>query len=341
MVAYYAHSHGSGHLNTAKLFCENIYGDSIIITSKETDAENIPIIKINDEDTTVEEYKPALQNLPFYAHYLPKGNNKITLRTKQILDIIVEHNINLAFIDVSVETAIVFRISSIPYAYHLLPGNRSDLPHQIAFQAAEFLYVFLPSEMTMAVPQELKTKTFFLGFHSKYKYTGNYCLVEEKPTLKDKKILILTGTGGTKINRHLIDEIVKKVPDCRITIAGEINGNVENSSSVEFLGFVKNIEVHLKANDIILSSCGLNLTSEILAVKNKFIAVPEDRPYNEQEELCKALVANNLGVRFDEGNIVNCFTHFLELEPPKNLEKWFFKKSNVANFIEKIKSYEN
>ncbi|MDT0293029.1 glycosyltransferase [Mesonia ostreae] len=340
MVAYYAHTHGKGHLNSAYLFCENIYENSLIITGiKEIDESHFPIAQINDEDTTVDKYKSALKNLPKYAHYLPKSNPKIVERTKQILDIIIACDIKLALIDVSVETAIIFRIASVPYGYHLLLGNRNDNPHKIAFDAADFLYSFIPVELADSLPKKVINKTYFLGFHSQFKFTPKYCFLYERPVLKNKEIVVVCGNGGTKVNANVVNKIIDELPKCEVKILGNIE-NEQQIPTYNYIGFVDDIEHFLKKADVVISSCGLNLTSEILALKNKFVAVPEERPYNEQEIMCKALEKNNLAIRFNTDDIQGCIKKCLKLKPPKELKNWFVNDELLSAFKNKIEEYE-
>jgi UDP-N-acetylglucosamine:LPS N-acetylglucosamine transferase len=337
MVAYYAHSQGNGHFNSAQLFVNEVYTNTIILSCAHKDGKNL--IRINNEDTTPKEYVSAIKNIPKYAHYLPKNNLKIAERTKQIVDVILDYQISLAMIDVSVETAAIFRLASIPYGYCLLPGNRTDNAHRIAFDAADFLFSYLPEYIFKHIPDQFKEKTFFLGFTSKFTFRNTNCLIESEPNLEGKTILILCGNGGTKIDAEIIDKICNVMPECTVNVVGNINGwnQIINGN---YLGYVQNVEQYIVESDIVISSCGVNLTSEILAIKNKFIAIAEERPYNEQIEIQKALTANNLAIAFDINNIRNCFLQFLRLKPPINLANSFCNKPKIEKLTKKIMTYE-
>tara|TARA_R110002049_G_scaffold151160_1_gene314690 strand:+ start:4221 stop:5234 length:1014 start_codon:yes stop_codon:yes gene_type:complete len=336
MIAYYAHSHGNGHFNTAQLFTQKICPDTIILTAAHKSGANI--VKINDEDTTAVEYKNVIVNLPVYAHYLPKSNRKIVCRTKQIIDAIVEYNITVACIDVSVETAIVFRIASIPYGYNVLVGNRNDIAHQIAFEAADFLYSFLPEIFFKNQKEELKSKTFYLGFHSRFAFRNND-ITTSNIDLKNKRILVICGKGGTLINNRLISKISSAIPACSLHIAGSFD-NISPENEKLCLGFINDIEYVISESDVVISSCGLNLTSEILAIKNKFLAIAEERPYEEQKIMQDILVKHQLAIAFDENNIEKCIRDVLRLQPSSHLQDWFCDTKSTKKFKQKIKSYE-
>ncbi|WP_378186998.1 glycosyltransferase [Aquimarina sp. W85] len=341
MIAYYAHSHGNGHFNSAKLFADTIYEHTLILKAKEPNTlSNYHIVPIEDEDTSVEEYKSAIANLPDYAHYLPKSNKKILKRAKQIIDSIIAYNITLVCVDVSVETATLCRLCSIPYGYYLLPGDREDEPHKIAYRAAEFLYTFLPRQMLdQHVYAPFVSKTFFLGFFSRFAYCSQYRIVENTPKLDGKKVLIICGNGGTNFTAEMIIQIQEKLAICNIKVVGNINGDSELLGN-DYLGYVTNVDTYIKESDVVISSCGINLTAEILSLKNKFIAYPENRPYKEQEKMAQALIKNKLAVLFDLETIDKCVKNYLQLIPPKDLKQWFYKPEDIINFKNKIKSYE-
>lgn len=123
MIAYYAHSHGFGHSNSGQEFCRAFMDNSFVVTSSDFKFDpKIEVLKICNEDTKPKQYRKTLFNLPRYAHYLPKSKSKILFRNFQILESCISEDVKLALIDVSVETAVQFRIAGIPYAYHKMLG---------------------------------------------------------------------------------------------------------------------------------------------------------------------------------------------------------------------------
>ena len=100
MIGYYAHQHGSGHLNFARLFAK-VFGDEICTFSslKKPEALKGQFVQLADEnpDGTASEENQIAE--PDYLHYSPVGQRSIQLRSAQILKEVVERNIKLMIVD--------------------------------------------------------------------------------------------------------------------------------------------------------------------------------------------------------------------------------------------------
>ena len=341
MIAYYAHHHGNGHSNFADQFVRSLPEASFIITSSKFNFNTEKVVKITDEHMPDEVYENSHQPLPEYAHYLPKNHLKLAVRNKEITNNIIKHNISLALIDVSVETAAIFKLSGVPYAYRRMIGDRNDQAHNIAYKAAEFLFAYYPKELESKNTENwVVNKTIYTGFLSRFKFVKNHSFEALKnKNLSNLKILVIAGMGGTTINETIIQKIAIETGSFNIQIIGGISaGRKNNSDQINYLGYQNNIKDIIENNDVIISSCGLNLSSEILALKNKFIAIPEERPFFEQELFCQNLVANKLAIRFNPNNIKQTLIDFINLSPNPNIENYF---GNMKSFtdLENIQKY--
>ncbi len=336
MIAYYAHKHGFGHSNSAQQFCKLFRKKALVITSSKFDFdEAIDVIKICNEDTLYPEYLRTSYNLPRYAHYLPKSVDKILHRNFQILETCISDNIRFALVDVSVETAIQFRISGIPYAYHKMLGNRKDLAHQLAYESSEFLFAYYPKVLEYSIDNHYAHKTYYLGFISRFKFRN---VIEKKFKNKSDnlKVLLLTGHGGTKLTSERLKIIYQQNYKHKFTVIGKRQPIA--FFNVNQIDFTNNLERLFEDHDIIISSCGLNLTAEILSVKNKFIAFPEDRPYKEQKAILDGLVKNSLAVELNMNDIELSIEALIKLPINKNLESYFGSMNHFKK-IKELKKY--
>jgi len=329
MVAYYAHSQGFGHCSAAERFCERFPKQALVLTASNYNFNSsVKVMRIPNEDCEVKHYASMTDNLPKYAHYLPKSQRNLLLRNAKILNTCVERKINFAMVDVSVETAIQFRVAGIPYAYHKMMGKRTDEAHQIAFGAAEFLFARYPKQLNFN-NAAFTNKTQYLGFVSRYEYRENTSTFIRKPH-HNTAVLIVAGKGGSSINKELIEKLVLQMPECRFTVIG-IQCNANKSANIKYVPFTKTLDTIVLEHDVVISSCGLNLTAELLALKNKFIAVPEKRPYQEQEYICEALVSLGLAVRLDANNFVETMETYNHLEIAEDLPSYFGTMENLAS----------
>src|SRR5680860_1869308 len=201
MIGYYAHSHGSGHCNYANLFSK-VFGKSLTVFTDRNHAfdRGTNVVMLENEDPDGNEYQRSCFPEPRALHYAPVHIAKITRRNKIILDNVLKRNISLLIIDVSVEMAMLARVSSIPYAYVRLQGDRNDFPHLNAFEGASFLLAYFPKEMESTdTPSWITNKTVYLGFLSKFMFDRG---VNKRPVefgIGPKPILLhLNGFGGTR-----------------------------------------------------------------------------------------------------------------------------------------------
>ena len=332
MIAYYAHSHGYGHSNSAQEFARVFSFETVILTSSGFKFDDhLEVIQLASEDMAPLDYQKDIFNLPLYAHYLPKSQSNILYRNFQILEACLEYNIEFALIDVSVETAIQFRVAGIPYAYNKMLGNRDDAAHCMAYKGSEFLFAFYPKNMDNETNWHFRQKTMYLGFISKYKFMRNQP-VNFVIGGNFKRLLIIVGKGGTMLNSNIVSKIGKQIPDVVITVVG-IDNHLQEFENFVFTAYQKNLKKVILANDIVIASCGLNLTSEVLALKNKFICVPEKRPYQEQEIICERLIKNQLAVKLDIENIVRTIEFFNRLPYLYNLESLFGTMERFKNHV--------
>lgn len=336
MIVYYAHKHGFGHSNSAQEFCKLFNQKALVMTSSDFDfKDSIEVIKIGDEDTTYPEYLKTAYNLPRYAHYLPKSEDRILYRNFQILESCLSCDIKFAMIDVSVETAIQFRIAGIPYAYHKMLGYRKDLPHQMAFEASEFLFAYYPEVIENCSFNDLRSKTHYLGFISRFKFrhVDNFNLINRNTRLT---VLILTGRGGTMLTSDLLTTICLQNCSYKFTVVGA--DNLIKLDNVRQIDFENELEGLIENHDVVISSCGINLTAEILSIKNKFIAIPEYRPFKEQVDIMDGLIRNHLAVKLDIENLDLSVKQLIELPINENLES-FFGSMDLFKEIKELKQY--
>ncbi len=327
MIAYYAHQQGYGHCNSAQEFFKSFPKKTIVITASDYNFDkNIEVVRTCNEDTNYTLYLETSENLPKYAHYLPKSVGNILHRNFQLLECCISEDVRFAIIDVSVETAIQFRIAGIPYAYHKMLGNREDLPHQMAYDASEFLFAYYPKVFENSKNLSLLNKTYYLGFISRYKFKKKILKLDKNDD-KAYSILILIGKGGTQIDSQLVKSLCNQMPKSEFTLVGDIR-NLKSLKNLKILTFTPSIKKLIIENDMVIGSCGLNLTAEILSLKHKFIAFVEDRAYMEQQYVLNGLIQEKLAVELNSKDIKTSVQELIELPDHPNLESLFGKMSD-------------
>lgn len=329
MIGYYAHQHGSGHLNFARLFAK-VFEDEICTFSslKKPEALKGQFVQLPDENPDGTAFTDNQTPVPDYLHYSPVGQRSIQLRSTQILKEVVERNIKLMIVDVSVEIAALMRSSSIPYVYVKLPGHRSDSAHVQAFQGAVFVLAYYPEEFeSKQTPEWLRKKTIYLGFITDRKIGQPIAATSEEVN----NILVISGGGGNERLLQAINILLERFASAEIKVIGMPDEHF-NNFRIKNCGYVQNFQNLIEQADLVVANCGLNSVTEILQAKKAFVAIPEERPYEEQETTASHLYQHDLAI--DPNSIV-------ELEDSEILKHRTWDVENDLSAISKFKKQLN
>lgn len=292
MIGYYAHQHGNGHLNFARLFAEIFQDKMCTFSSLERPAtlkgDFVQLADENPDGTANPENQVAV---PDYLHYSPVGQQSIQYRSVQILKEVLERSLKLMIVDVSVEIAALMRVSSIPYAYVKLPGHRDDPAHVQAFQGAVFVLAYYPEQFeSKRTPEWLRKKTIYLGF-----MTDRKIEVQSKASEVVKNILVISGGGGNDRLLKALPVLSKRFPSAEIKMIGMPEASFKHPR-LKNCGYIQDFRQLLEQADLVVANCGLNSVTEILQARKAFVAIPEERPYEEQETTAARLYEHRLAV---------------------------------------------
>lgn len=288
MIGYYAHHHGSGHANYAHLMAKEFGEELTIFTSAEYPfQEGTIVVNLAQEDPHPEQWPKASAAPPPYLHYSPVGNKDILRRSQQLLQGLIEKQIQLLIVDVSVEIAALARACSMPYAYVRMFGARHDLPHQAAYEGASFLLAYYPEDLEPAhTPTWVREKTLYLDFFSQFSLPDR--VYENALDLPDNYWLYVQGFGGnTRATAHL-QQLTTAFPEQAIVVVGPVEEE-PLGEQVQYTGVVGSIGSYVRGAELVFGACGSNITAELATLGAPFIAIPEARPFEEQEYLAKAL----------------------------------------------------
>ena len=315
MIGYYAHGHGSGHCNCANIFSK-VFGTSLIVLTdrKHSFDSSCRVVGLENENYDGTEYVTDDFPEPRALHYAPVNLSKLTYRNRTVLDTVLRMDVSLLIIDVSVEMAMLARVSSIPYAYVRLQGDRTDLPHLNAFEGASFLLAYYPREMeSIDTPAWIVNKTIYLGFLSKFLFD---CHVSERPmeyrSSRRPILAHIKGFGGGRRN-----DLSPLSDNFDVFAIGPRNKSESSCSKTIDIGVVDNIGPYIEHADTVVAACGLNLTSEILSLGKRFLAIPEIRHFKEQYYMAHNL--DRLGWAVDTSKFADIWEAFNALSNSEHI----------------------
>jgi hypothetical protein len=301
-----------------------------------------PLDDEHRDDSETEAYWQGKLEEPRYLHYSPVGSSKILKRSEAILRKCIDRNICLMIVDVSVEVAALMRVSSIPYAYVRLFGDRTDIPHIEAYKGATFLLAYFPRHLEpLDTPDWVKEKTLYLGFVSQY---SGVTTITSSNTSNENEVAYITGSGGGSRGLGKLRILARANPSKSFYVIGQKQRTM--SDNIIQLGYVKDVGQALNDIDTVIIAPGMNLTSEMLHLGKKIYVDPEDRPHNEQVEFAKALVNNSYANYLPADNIINGIkainkkmSHSTN-HPFKSLVEWTnCRNGNISNMIEDISRF--
>ncbi|KEO75335.1 hypothetical protein EL17_02000 [Anditalea andensis] len=296
----------------------------VFTSSKFQFGPNVEVIEMPAEDPDGTAAEPGIFPPPDYLHYSPVGQKSIQERSALFLKEILHRSIRLVIIDVSVEMAALCRAASIPYAYVRLPGNRNDPAHLQAFQGATFLLAYYPADLDgPEIPQWVKQKTIYTGFFSRFKERSNSI------TGPEHAVCVFTGSGGNSRLVNYLPKIAARFSDRMVDIYGNVP-KVQYADNICYKGIHPDPQMVMSAAGVVVANCGLNLTSEILSLGRSFIAIPEDRPYDEQYGMHRFLTSSKLAIDWSTdwdfeklaGYKISDVDRFIDQNAPNNMMVW-------------------
>lgn len=274
LIGYYAHHHGRGHLQRARLLAEAYPGPVAILSSSSEPGVSVRLPLDVDEHGTAGGHPPTDVAAHGTLHWAPRHSALLAPRTRALLAWIEEARPALVVVDVSVEVALQVRLAGVPVVVVRQHGDRTDPPHQMAYRLAESLLAPYPSwcEDTSA-PPEVRAATFHAGGFSRFDHRPR----PAGPRDPDE-VLVLAGTGGTRLDAAAVTRLAEH-SDLRWTVAG-VDG--PDRPGLRFLGRVDDPWPLLGRAGVVVTSAGHSALCEAAAAGAPTVAVAEDRPFAEQ-----------------------------------------------------------
>ncbi|RNL55752.1 glycosyltransferase [Pedobacter jejuensis] len=294
-IAFYIHHHGSGHLMRTLQIVEGLKDYLIILIGSGLKdltgvPSNVKIIHLPLDIAIESENLSDRNSKSMGFHYAPIDVKGIRDRVAILTEVFQENYPLVLVVDVSVEVALLARLAGVPTIIIRQQGNRTDLPHQLAYDSAELLIAPFSSEMYVGEKDKTYTKTVFTGGFSRFDSIKN------NVNGNLNTVCILVGKGGTSITEIVIKKMAFSCPELHFKVLGLKQSENNNFSNLEFLGKVDNPVEILNGAQIIIGNTGHNTVMEVASLNKRFIGIPENRPFDEQVEKAKSF-QNRKGIK--------------------------------------------
>jgi UDP:flavonoid glycosyltransferase YjiC (YdhE family) len=171
-------------------------------------------------------------------------------------------------------------------------GERNDLPHRAAYEGASFLLAYYPAALEAPnTPAWIREKTLYLDFFSQFSQPSRS--FEPALNLPNNYWLYLQGFGGSTVAHRYIKELAEHFPKQEIVVVGPSEQQY-TAANLRYTGTVPSIAPYVRGAELVFGACGSNTTAELATLGAPFIAIPEERPFKEQEHLAEALERQGL-----------------------------------------------
>ena len=291
-IGYYVHHQGAGHLDRALAIARHAPEQFTLIGSRLGRVRNeISVLELPDDlpGDLPDEPSAGADGHPDPAgclHYAPNFHDGVRARVAILTGWIAECRPRLMVVDVSVEIAMLSRLSATPTVYFRLSGDRSDRAHEEAFRQADAVIAPFHCDLDRGdVAEWVRSKTFYApGIVEAWPPRG----FEHSNT-----ILFVFGKGGSPGDAAAVLACARSCPEHEVAVIGPTTPFDDAPSNLTVLGWVDDAFARISQATVVVGGGGDGIASAVLAAGKPFVCIPEARPYGEQ--VCKARALARLG----------------------------------------------
>jgi hypothetical protein len=285
-IGYYVHHHGDGHRQRALAIAKAAPGCFTLLgTGLAGRTDDIPHIDLSDDYGGSGQPESRI-GTGESLHYAPYCHDGIRQRVAAISEWIARAKPSLLVVDVSVEVAMLARLTSTPMVYVRLSGSRRDAPHLDAFRAA--VAIVSPFHRDLDDPGVIswvRDKTSYLPGLSRT-HTG--------PKAAGDSVLVVCGKGGGAFVGDDVAAAAAATPEMTWRAIGPVTPPRNLPANLSIGGWVEAADKEIANAGVVIGHPGDGLVSAVIATGRPFICLPQPRPFDEQ--IVKASRLEALGV---------------------------------------------
>ncbi|WP_238418812.1 hypothetical protein [Gordonia sp. 'Campus'] len=278
MIGYYVHHQGRGHCSRATAIAAHIDTDVVALTSAQlSDPAFAEVVELDRDDA---DPNPRDVDAAGLLHWAPRHDAGLRTRMAQLAHFVAERRPAAVVVDVSVEVTLFLRLLGVPVIVMAMPGVRDDLPHQLAYRAADAIIAPWPAELY---------RPGWLTEHlSKTVFTGGISRFDGRPAVSHQTfaadVLVLTGAGGGDAGgTHPAARLADDLPDLDVVALGPAFGT-----------WVDDPWPFLCSAGVTVIGAGQGSVADAAAAGRPVVVLPEDRPFAEQRTTADTLSRSEL-----------------------------------------------
>lgn len=281
MIGYYAHHHGSGHVTRLQTIAAHLNEPVTGLSSRAAPLGwSGPWVQLERDDPglspTVETSNPTARGV---LHWAPPHHRGLSARMASIAQWVDREHPSLVVVDVSVEVTLLARLCGVPVVVLAMPGERTDRPHQTAYDLADALLVPWPrAALRSSWPDRWLEKAWWVGGFSRFDRLPRPPRREAAgggPT-----VLLLWGAGGRDAGPEEVAAARAATPGWTWVERGPDTPSPD-------------LWRELGEADVVVTHAGQNAVAEVAAARRPAVVVAQSRPFGEQR--ATAFAVDELG----------------------------------------------
>jgi UDP-N-acetylglucosamine:LPS N-acetylglucosamine transferase len=231
-----------------------------------------------------------------WLHWAPLTPERLAARAAAMVDVLCRPSLIGLVTDVSVEAGLLARLCGVPViAVHEF-GLRSDAAHELGRACAAGLLAPFPAALADPAVDPTHPAVFHTGFVPLPHRLRDADRDESRTRLglgDGPTVVVALGGGGHGARLIDVEQLARSLPGVQIVVVGPSKSldGARVTDGVRVDGWVRDIGDHLVAADAVVASAGASIVAEVAATRRPLVCVPEDRPFAEQQERARRLVA--------------------------------------------------
>jgi hypothetical protein len=271
-IGYYVHHHGDGHRQRALAIAQAAPdGFTLLGTGLAGRTAEIPCLDLPADHPSA---AAAHTGIGDSLHYAPCGHGGIRQRMAMLSAWIAQARPALLVADVSVEVAMLARLTSTPMVYVRLAGHRHDQPHLDAFRAA--LAIIAPFHSDLDDPDTAP------WIRDKTSYFPGLSGASRGAPEPGGGVLVVGGKGGAALNGAALAAAAAATPARNWSAIGRVTPAAHAPRNLAIAGWVETADEEIAAAGIVVGHAGDGVVNAVIAAGRPFICLPEPRPFDEQ-----------------------------------------------------------
>lgn len=296
MIGYYVHHHGSGHRQQALAIARHL-GDEITLLGSFGPATDIPAPYVELTRDDVPQPDPADDVRAGGAlHWAPLGHAGLRERHGVLARWLSTPSVDLLLSDVSVEVLLLARLLSVPPVAMAQRGIRGDRAHATGYDAAVAILAPWARQTQHEWPARWLAKTTWVGMVSRFDGRPREPARCGRP---GTCVVLLLGRGGHDLGPADLAEAAA-VGGTHWHVLGNAapvgDSSLDAAAGLVLHGYVPDPWALLCGADVVVAAAGGSALADVAAAGAPLVAVPQSRPFDEQDDHVRVLSRHGLCV---------------------------------------------